>query len=62
MAIVRGPSVIACNLDGVLSEVHVNTIDLKLNAVDDISIIWQVLDFLDGAHSAPARHNTAHPR
>ena len=62
MAIVRGPSVIACNLDGVLSEVHVNTIDLKLNAVDDISIIWQVLDFLDGAHSAPARYNTAHPR
>ena len=37
MAIVRGPSIIACNLDGVFSEVHVNTTDLKLNAVDNIS-------------------------
>ena len=63
MAIVRGPSIIACNLDGVFSEVHVNTTDLKLNAVDNISRIWPVLDFLDGAPGiAPARHNTAHPR
>ena len=41
--IVRGPSVIACNLDGVLSEVHVNMIDLTLNAVDDILMIGEFI-------------------